>query len=144
MDFSSIASRGNVPIPLCGEMECLCRDNADKAARDLPFYEDKVLSAHDAVTQWTESQGKLEQQKRQRDLMNLKDKVAANQSDGRYWRLQAQAWRDVLKVHPDLAREEVGSKCSHGYIAPMCVLEHPELKRLAEQSRQREPGEDDE
>lgn len=122
-------------------MERICHENADRAARDLPFLEDKVLSAHDAISRWTEPMGKIEQEKRQRELLGLKDKITASHSDKRHWKLQAQAWRDFLNIHRELGDAQVGVKCSHGYIAPVCVIEHAELKRTNE--RQREPGDDD-
>lgn len=128
--------------PPCGGMEQACRENLAESDRDMPFAEENVLKAQDYVRFWTEAMGKLEQAHRQRNLSHWNDRVAALRSDRRYWLMRAQAWRDCLALHPELRDQEVGAKCAHGYIAPMCIIDQPVLKRGYE--RQREPGEDDE
>ncbi len=138
MDFSRIVPRSNVPLAKCHEMPAAMRANLAEAERLLPVAEDKLLLANDAVRDWTEQLGKIELAKRKEQVDYWRNQIWRNQSDRRHWLMQAQAWRDCLAIHGELANAEAGSKCSHGYTTPMCVVAEPELKR------QREPGDDDE
>jgi hypothetical protein len=118
-------------------MEQACAENLAVAERGKPFAENKVLEAHDALTAWVESMGKLEEEKRKRTLVYWKEQVTKHREDMRYWRERGKAWRECMALHPELGTYVVGAKCIHGYIAPMCVVDQPEIKR------EREPGDDD-
>lgn len=140
MDFSRVTSRSSVPVSRCHEMPAAMRANLAEAEKMLPVAEDRLLQANDAVRDWTEQLGKIELAKRREQVDYWRNQIWRNQSDRRHWLVQAQAWRDCLAIHPEMADVAAGSKCSHGYSTPMCVVVEPELKR----ARDRVPGEDDE
>jgi len=125
-----------VPVPTCGEMQAACRANLDEAERELPTADRKFMAACDLVRSWVEVDGKSELARRQGNRDYWRDRVAALKSDVRHWLLQGQAWRDCLKTHPELSGATVGAKCSHDYIAPMCVVDRPVMKQTVEH----EPG----
>jgi len=125
---------------MCHEMPAAIRANLIDSERQLPIAEQKLLEAHDAEREWTEQLGKLEIERRREQVRYWRDQVHRHKSDRRHWLVQAQAWRDCLAIHPELVDVAAGSKCSHGYSTPMCVVVEPELKR----ARDRVPGEDDE
>jgi len=139
VDFSRIVPRSNVPLAKCHEMPAAMRANLAESERLLPIAEDKLLLANDAVRDWTEQLGKIELAKRKEQVDYWRNQIWRHQSDRRHWLMQAQAWRDCLTIHGELAIAEAGTKCSHGYPSPMCAMEKSVLK-----VREREPGDDDE
>ncbi len=118
------------------------RANLTEAEKLLPISEDKLLQANDAVRDWTEQLGKIELAKRKEQVDYWRNQIYRHQSDRRHWLTQAQAWRDCLAIHGEFANVPAGTKCSHGYSTPMCVVVEPELKHGG--GRAREPGDDDE
>jgi len=140
LEIHSVLPVTRTALTMCHEMPAAIRANLIDSERQLPIAEQKLLEAHDAEREWTEQLGKLEIERRREQVRYWRDQVHRHKSDRRHWLVQAQAWRDCLAIHPELVDVAAGSKCSHGYSTPMCVVVEPELKR----ARDRVPGEDDE
>ena len=136
--FDKILPRSRIPAPLCREMQSLCLANATASDNEIPKAERKFDEASDSLRDWVEADGKVEQDKRRAEKRYCNDQIYRHGADKRHWLIQAQAWRTCLLAHPELSGEVAGSKCSHGYVTPMCAIDKPVMK-----VREREPGDDD-
>lgn len=136
-DFSKIipASRRMVPVPLLREMPELMRQNVAQAERAIPMAEDALMAASDNLIAWVQAMGEIERQERVKRKTQAAEAIVKHRSDRRHWLLQAQAWRNRLLRHPELAAKPIDVKCSCGNVAPMC--DPPSV-------RSREPSDDDE
>lgn len=131
--------RANIPVPKCAEMQAVCTENANRAVRERPEAERQYARACQDVIDWVKSMGPLELEKREQRKVRCAENLTRLASDKRHWLERAQAWRNCMRIHPEIGQAEVGAKCSHGHIAPMCAIDAPVLKVV-----EREPGEDDE
>lgn len=133
--------KSRVPKTLCSEMELACAANYRESENELATANRKFEDACDEFLAWTASMGLAEQKRRKEQKDYWDEQVHRHGSDKRHWLMQRQSWRECLSVHPEMVNAAAGSKCSHGYVTPMCVVIEPELKRT---TRSREPGDDDE
>lgn len=147
MDIHKVLPRTKVPVPTCGEMQAGCLSNVNQVDREEPNAKRKHLDACDALRDWVESDGKLEKDKRRNARDYWRDQVYRLASDRRHWLLQGQAWRQALALHPELASQPVGTRCSHGDVMPICSrgepARSPGAATKANDYHEKEPGDDD-